>query len=187
MSRPVDDIIAVGRVLFEMGLVDSHAGNLSLREGEGVWATRSGCRLGFLQPPDVLYSSALDQPADGSTSEWIIHQRIYEATSARAIVHCHPPHANALALHRSTIEPLDTEAEMLTGSIPVVAPDNPVASEEAAVVVISALQKGATSVLVRRHGVFAVADTLDLALARASATNYAAHLIILAGQVAKQI
>ena len=167
------------------GLVDSHSGNLSARIPAGGWlATRSGTCLGELCEEDLVAITNLDDPPIGVTSEWLIHREVYrQVRGAGAVIHCHPRHANALAFVSERLLPIDTEAGTLVGEIPVLDLRQPVASAEAAAAVAAAFAAGVAAVLLRRHGLFAWAETFDLALARTSAVEYAAHLLWLRRQL----
>jgi L-fuculose-phosphate aldolase len=94
-----------------------------------------------------------------ASSEYIIHRAIYLATSARAIVHAHPPYATLLSMSGELV-PVDVEGNYHLGRVPVATPRNPTASEEAAHAV-SELMKASRVVLVRAHGSFARGENLE--------------------------
>ncbi|MDZ7729712.1 MAG: class II aldolase/adducin family protein [Dehalococcoidia bacterium] len=52
------DISQVGRDLYQHGLVTSHGGNISVRDGDGMWITLTGARLGYLDREQVTYVSS---------------------------------------------------------------------------------------------------------------------------------
>jgi methylthioribose-1-phosphate isomerase len=82
---------AVGSHLARRGLVAGSEGNLSIRSGDRLVITRSGCRLGALTRDDVLAGTLSDPPA-GASSDLAVHRSCYRSVEgARAVVHAHPP------------------------------------------------------------------------------------------------
>lgn len=79
-----------GRTLVSLGLVRGSEGNLSVWDGERLWITRTGSRLGDLGPDDVL-EGTLDEPPAGASSDLGIHVRMYRERGPGAVAHAHPP------------------------------------------------------------------------------------------------
>ena len=105
----LDELIDLGQELVARGLVLGSGGNLSFRDGDRMFITRSGALLDQLTPDDFL-PVALDVPYRRSvigphpSTETPMHQAAYLAREdARVIVHCHPVNAIAWAM---TGEPL---------------------------------------------------------------------------------
>ncbi|HEU4759548.1 MAG TPA: class II aldolase/adducin family protein [Dehalococcoidia bacterium] len=130
MTAILDDFQQVGRLLWEAGLVSSHGGNMSVCLPDGaVLITRHGAMLGRLQDGDLV-TVAPDGSVEGDPSiDTPLHQAIYAATDAGAVVHAHPRHAIALSLVRRAIEPQDLEGKHYLGDlVPVVTTDELAAS-----------------------------------------------------------
>src|SRR5208282_2973058 len=94
------EIIAVGRKLWERSYVDGNGGNISVRLGARyVLCTPTMISKGDLQPTDICLCDLEGNTLAGNgtrTSELLLHLEIYKANPhARAVVHCHPPHATA--------------------------------------------------------------------------------------------
>jgi len=157
----------VGRLLWEAGLVSSHGGNMSVKLDNGTLAiTRHGCMLGRIEEGDLV-QVAIDGQAQGEPSmDTAIHRSIYEATAARTVIHAHPPHAVALSLLDSTIEPRDLEGQFYLGSMAVI---------EAAEITM-ALEKGVIAA-VRGHGSYARGATLEEALQWTSVLEESARVL----------
>jgi len=156
------EIIDIGRDMFLRGLVSSHAGNISVREGSRVYITRKGGMTSRLSAADIVeveMERADDPNILLASSEYIIHRTIYLNTDARAVVHAHPPYATLLSMSGELV-PVDVEGGYHLGRVPVATPHNPTASEEAANAV-SELLKTNRVVLVRAHGSFARGETLE--------------------------
>ncbi len=112
---------AVGHDIFSRGLVSSNSGNLSVRFGDRIIITRRGSKLNCLQENDLIETglSKNDRATPLASVELPVHRAIYQATSASAIVHAHPPHAIALSLTETEIVPTDTEGLSLLSRVPV--------------------------------------------------------------------
>lgn len=171
----------VGQDLYHLGLITSHAGNISLRWGERVWITRTGSMLGHLEPDDLVETalSPLESPHPKASMELPVHLAIYRATSAKAILHAHPPSAVALSLIDEAIVPADSEGGHILGRVPVIVAANVVASREVAERASSLLQTH-RAVLVRGHGSFAVGGSLEEALGITTTLEASAKILLLA-------
>lgn len=98
------EVIALGAELVARNLVLGSGGNLSYRQDDTVWITRSGALLHQLSPTDFLPLSLHEnyqrpaQPPRPST-ETPMHLAVYRARpQTRVLVHCHPRHAIAWAM-----------------------------------------------------------------------------------------
>jgi len=151
----------VGRDLFLAGHVTARHGNLSVRDGERIYITRSGSMLSRLEPSDIITTRM--EPSDrdkGCSRELVVHRAVYQATDATAICHAHPPHTMFRSLVEDSIRPLDSEARFVIGeSVPVLVPAQKIGSSEAAEMLAEALQSVPVAVL-RTHGPFAVGESL---------------------------
>jgi L-fuculose-phosphate aldolase len=161
----------VGHELFTKGLVSSHSGNLSIRLGERLTITRRSCRLGCLEEHDLIETglNKNDRNTPLASTELAVHRAIYQATSASAIVHAHPPHAVALSLTETEIMPIDTEGMSLLGKVPVLGWNMEVKPGGLADVIAQAL-KQRRIVMVHGHGSFAIGQLLE------EAQNYTTSL-----------
>ncbi len=151
----------VGRDLFLAGHVTARHGNLSVRDGDRIYITRSGSMLSRLEPNDIISTRMEPSERDrGCSRELVVHRAVYEATDATAICHAHPPHTMFRSLIEDEIRPLDSEARFVIGdSVPVLVPKVKIGSAEAAEMLAEALQSVPVAVL-RTHGPFAVGETL---------------------------
>jgi len=92
-----------------------------------------------------------------------VHRAIYQATSASAIVHAHPPHAIALSLAETEITPTDAEGLSILGQVLVLGWHMEVRPGGLADIIAQAL-KQCRIVMVRGHGSFAISQLLEEAL-----------------------
>lgn len=156
---------AVGNDIFNRGLVSSNSGNLSVRFGDRIIITRRGSKLGCLQENDLIETglSKNDRATPLASLELPVHRAIYQATSASAIVHVHPPHAIALSLTETEIVPTDTEGLSLLNRVPVLGWHMEVKPGGLADIISQAL-KQCRIVMVNGHGSFAFGQLLEEAL-----------------------
>ncbi len=168
MELSLEAFRQVGRLLWEAGLVSSHGGNMSVRLDDGTLAiTRHGCMLERIEEGDLVRLRADGTVQGGEPSlDTAIHRSIYGATEAGAVIHAHPPHAIALSLLDSTIEPQDREGQYYLGSVAVV---------EAAGIA-SALEERVIT-LVRGHGSYARGADLAEALQWTSVLEESAQVL----------
>jgi L-fuculose-phosphate aldolase len=168
----------VGRDLFLAGHVTARHGNLSVREGDRIFITRSGSMLSRLEPSDIIETGMEPSETDeGCSRELVVHRAVYHATDAKAICHGHPPHTMYRSLIEDAIVPLDSEASFVIGaSIPVLVPQLKVGSPEAAVMLAEALQTVPVAVL-RTHGPFAIGQTLWEAWGQIGVLEESCHIL----------
>ena len=175
----IDKLIEAGRVLWEEGLVTSHGGNLSVRQGDSVFITRTGTKLGFLKKTDFVKVPIGVNKFDAASSELIVHMAIYEHTTFKAVVHAHPKSAVALSFSLKEIVPLDFEGKLIFERCPVIDVSIPHASSELAGAVVECMKNGNRIVCVKGHGTFAASDNLEEALFLTSSLEFSACLLIL--------
>ena len=176
MSNPLDSQARyemfrdIGRDIFVSGLISSHGGNMSVREGDSIYITRTGSMLGRLGEGDVVQVPLSATPegsepwaADADASaELVVHRAIYAATDARAVVHTHSPQTVFRSMVDDVIAPIDSEARLFIPEVPVLVSRQTVGSPEAAAAFAVALRDYPVAVL-RGHGPFAAADSLESA------------------------
>lgn len=98
----IEQILEVGRRMYQRGFVAANDGNISVRVGEdAVWATPSGVSKGFMTE-DMLVKVSMDgKILEGSrkpSSELKMHLRIYlENPEVGGVVHAHPPVSTTFA------------------------------------------------------------------------------------------
>ncbi len=98
-----EEICRVGWKLWQRGYVDGNGGNISCRIGENaVICTPSMLSKADLRPEDLCLVDLEGNQLAGEltrTGEVFLHLEIYKnVDKAKAVVHCHPPHATAYAI-----------------------------------------------------------------------------------------
>ena len=172
---------SIGRDLFVAGLVSSHGGNMSVRQGDRILITRRGSMLAQLEERDVIEIGLEENDANVTlaSTEIVVHRAIYQATSALAIVHTHPPYAIAQSLVKDEILPVDSEGSYLLHKVPVVAAQLTAGSTEVAELLPKWL-KEYDLVMLRGHGPFAIGHLLEEAYQLTSVLEMACRILTVA-------
>lgn len=160
-----EDICDVGRRLWHRAYVDGNGGNISVRVGENqVLCTPTLVSKGFMKPDDICLVDLEGNQLAGKkkrTSEILMHLQIMKAQpKAKAVVHCHPPHATAFAV--AGVEPptcMIPEIEVFIGKVPI-APYRTPGTPEMGALVAQLVDKHNT-VLMANHGVVAWSDRVE--------------------------
>ncbi|MCA1219717.1 class II aldolase/adducin family protein [Streptomyces sp. 8L] len=133
---PRGDLVEAGARLHRLGFAPGASGNLSVRDGDRVLITPTGCELGALRPQDLcvlgLDGTHLDGPRP--SKEFPLHTAFYRRDpDTTAVVHLHARQAAAVSCRpawseRSAIPPLTPYFVMRVGQTPLIpyaAPGDP--------------------------------------------------------------
>jgi len=149
--------------LRQYGCNDSHSGNASFRWQDEVWVTPTGCCADTLQADDLICCDISGRVDEGASLDAPLHIQIYQKnTKAQAVFHSHGPHTVAMTFSGQDFVPIDFEGQYYFPLVPVItiAYDRYVHEAPAAVANVLADHK---VTVVRGHGVYAVAETINLA------------------------
>ena len=96
------DIVDVGRLVFEKGWVAANDGNITIRlDEERILATPTGVSKGMMTPDDLIIVDYEGNKISGRrerTSEIAMHMTIYKLRpDVNSVVHAHPPVATGFA------------------------------------------------------------------------------------------
>lgn len=160
-----DEIINIGRKLYDLRLVAARSGNLSVRLDENnILITATGTSLGSLNAEDIIkvdLSNDEDAKNKKVTTEFPLHSLVYKNFPNKVIIHCHPTLINAYFAVYPELRALTFETKLYLGNIPLVEQDTPSITKPQAV--IEAL-KTSNLVVVKNHGVVSIADKFSDAL-----------------------
>ncbi len=171
---PKQELVRYYRWLRQYGLNDSHSGNASVRDGDTIWMTPTGACADTLTPEDLVRCS-LDRPGEGASLDAPLHLAVYRAAPAtRAVLHSHGPHTVGLTLHGGDYVPADFEGQYYFPRVPVIDIPYDRYVAEAPARVAEALREARIAV-VRGHGVYAHAETLNLAYKWTCSLEQSAH------------
>ncbi|MBU0741047.1 class II aldolase/adducin family protein [bacterium] len=108
-ARSADEIVRIGRLLYDRRYVVATEGNLSVRIAAGRFLiTPAGVSKGELDASRLveldLHAAAADGQAPPPSSEWRMHAEIYRLrTDVAAVCHGHPACATAFACARTEL------------------------------------------------------------------------------------
>lgn len=118
------DIAKFGKKLVDNGLVELQFGNISVRNGDKMFITKSGVALDEINE-DSIVEVDIDKPSSLDTtasSETIVHRTIYKHTPALAIIHAHPMFSviESMLAEKKYIVPVNIEGEYFLHEIPII-------------------------------------------------------------------
>jgi L-fuculose-phosphate aldolase len=158
------EICAAGRKLWHRQYVDGNGGNISHRLADNaVLCTPTLVSKADLTPDDLCLVDLDGNQLAGKrarTSEILMHLEIYKnVPEAKAVLHCHPPHATAYAI-TGKVPPtcVIPEFEVFVGGAALARYETP-GTQAFADAVIPFVRKHNT-VLLQNHGVVCWADTV---------------------------
>jgi len=166
-----------GSDLFLSGAVTSHGGNLSMSDGTSIWITRRDSMLGHLKESDIAQTSwePFASTDDPCSRELVVHRAMMHGYAQHgslkageftvAVAHAHTRSTIFRSLISDRIVPIDSEGLYVLGDQPVVvvSPQTTIGSQEVADLLGQAAYTGARIVVVKGHGPFAVAPTIEQA------------------------
>lgn len=185
------EIVNVGRKLWNRMYVDGNGGNISYRIGPNeVVCTPTLISKADLKPEDLCLVDLEGKQLVGQrprTSEILMHLEIYKAVpEAKAVVHCHPPHATAYAI-TGHVPPtcIIPECEVFIGPVAISPYETP-GTQKFAETVIPFVKKHNT-VLLANHGIVCWADTVTHAEWYAEVLDTYCWTLMLANQIGPPI
>ena len=171
------------RWLREYGYNDSHSGNASVRAADTIWVTPTGACADTLQADDLIACSI-----DGSCNEHAsfdakLHIAIYQQNAkANAVFHSHGPHTIALTMSGENFIPKDFEGKLYFPTVPVHTIDFEDYSDKSPQIVANTLSNHCITV-VSGHGVYACAETINLAYKWTCSLEHSAKIAYLHQQL----
>ena len=149
-----DEIVRVGKSLFERGYVHATAGNISVRLADGGYLiTPSDACLGALDPARLARVDAQGFQTDGdrASKTLALHRRIYQSdAAARCVVHTHSTNLVALTLEGvwhadDIVPPITPYFVMKVGHVPLIAyhrPGDPAVADLVAARIAAMAERG---------------------------------------------
>lgn len=182
-----EEIVRVGRKLWERQYVDGNGGNISVRiSPHYVLCTPTLCGKGDLCAEDLSLVDLDNCQICGDreqTSELLLHLEIYKAVpSAKAVIHCHPPYATAHAV--AGVVPqgnLIPEQEVFVGPVALAPYETP--GTQAFAETVLPYVKNHNTILLTNHGVVCWADTVAHAEWYVEVVDTYCKIVMLASQL----
>lgn len=153
-----DEIVDVGKSLFDRGLTAGSTGNISVRLSNGrMVMTPTNASLGSLDPERLSCFSAegVHESGDKPTKEAFLHQCMYCKNGRRAVVHLHSTYSVAVSVlkkvdQRDVLPPLTAYYVMRVGALPLVPYFPP--GDQALAAAVGAAAADHHAVLMANHG-----------------------------------
>lgn len=174
MENIKEDIIELGKDMYDHGLSSGIGGNISVRCDDKVIVTPSGAGVKWrwrLKPEDLLTLDLEGNIIEGThkiSKDCLMHLRIYRKVSiAKAVVHAHPDYVLSFILAGKPIPPLTEMAEKALGEVTVVKWARGGTDECAEYVAEEVLRRQnelenhGIGVIIPRHGIVVVGKSLE--------------------------
>lgn len=180
-----EQIVTLGRSLFDRGLSPGSSGNISVRLDDGWLLTPTNACMGFLDPGRIAKMDWTGKLISGDppSKEAFLHRSMYETrVTAGAIVHLHATHSAAVSCMDgldtdSCIPPLTPYFVMKIGRLPLVPYYRP--GDPALGPAIAELAGKHAAVLLANHGPVVSAANLEAAVYAAEELEETAKLFLL--------
>lgn len=157
------DLVRHYRWLRQYGYNDSHSGNASVRDQDRFWVTPTGACADLLEAGQLVSCPVGGKPGEGASLDAILHAQVYQKNpQAGAVLHSHGAYSVAMTLDGRDFVPCDFEGQYYFERIPVIRIPYDRYLDLAADAVSDALAD-CKVVVVRGHGVYAAAESINLA------------------------
>lgn len=189
LSSLKQEIVDIGKRLYNRGYVASNDGNLSIRlDSEKVLITPTGVSKGFMKPDDLIVVDLDGKVINGKrkhSSESNMHLQIYrDRPDVGGVCHTHAPYATSFAVAGIPLDLMILPEVIITlGTIPLV--EYGATGTEDLYRSISNYVKDYDAFLLANHGVLAVGNNLLSAYHKMETVEHAAHIQFLASQLGK--
>ena len=183
-ARLKEDIVEVGRRIYNLGFVAANDGNISVRIGDNeILATPTGVSKGFMTPEMIIKVDMAGNQLEGEmkpSSELKLHLEVYrQRPDVRAVLHAHPPVATAFAVAGIPLDrPVLPEIVITLGTIPIAQYATP-STEELPASVRPYLEKH-DAILLENHGALTVGNDLFNALFKMEQIEHFAKISLFA-------
>jgi L-fuculose-phosphate aldolase len=187
------EVLRVGRLLWERGFVAATDGNLSVRLGSNrLLVTASGLSKGFLSADDLVVIDGDGEPLPAyrgrgrrASSEIAMHLEVYrQRPDVNAVVHAHPPLAVAFSIAGvSLARCVIPEVIVTLGGIPTTGYATPGTAEVPASIRQAIREYDA--IVMAHHGSLTVGRTLWEAYLRLEKVEHTAQITLAAQQLGR--
>jgi ribulose-5-phosphate 4-epimerase/fuculose-1-phosphate aldolase len=171
-SKMIEELITYSKILYERKLIHATGGNTSVRDGDVVWISQTGARLGELKESEVVKVDLNGKVLGGSapSKEMGMHLAMYRARKeARAAIHVHPTFSIALSTliseeTKDAVPPYTAAFYVRAGKVPMI--PYHASGAHSLHVAVEALAPKYHALLLRQHGLLVsgkdMADTLGI-------------------------
>ena len=185
-----EDLAAAFRITAQMGWSESVGNHFSAAvsaDGKRFLLNRKWQHFASIKPGDLMLLDADDpevmtRPDAPDASAWTIHGTVHrQCPAARVIIHCHPPHATALAtLADPRMLPLDNNTARFFGRLAIDQGFGGIADEAEEGLRLAAALGGKKTLLMGNHGITCTGNTVAEAFEDLYFFEKAAQTLLLA-------
>lgn len=181
------DIVEVGRRIYNREFVAANDGNISVRIGENaVLTTPTGVSKGFMTPEMIIKVTLEGRKLEGElnpSSELSMHLDIYRhRPDVRAVIHAHPPTATAFAVAGIPLDkPILPEIVITLGAVPIAKYGTP-STEELPLNIRQYLEKH-DAILLENHGALTMGTDVYSALYKMENIEHYAKVSLIVRQL----
>ena len=185
-----EDLAAAFRITAQMGWSESVGNHFSAAvsaDGKRFLLNRKWQHFASIKPQDLMLLDADDpevmtRPDAPDASAWTIHGTVHrQCPAARVIIHCHPPHATALAtLADPRLLPLDNNTARFFGRLAIDQGFGGIADEAEEGLRLAAALGGKKTLLMGNHGITCTGNTVAEAFEDLYFFEKAAQTLLLA-------
>lgn len=185
MQQEREEVVRVGRLLFEKNLVQLSGGNISIRDAKTNYVAIKPSGIPYIEmsAEDVVIMDLDMNIIEGNRKPSIeskMHTGIYKAREdIRAVVHCHPPYAVAWSTKGKRCLRSVIAAMYSTNGAVMVAPYEAAGSQALADSAILAIGNDYAAIL-QNHGIICTGTSMRHALENAFIVEDAAKISIIA-------
>ncbi len=182
-----EEIVGVGKRIYDRGFVASNDGNISARiDEERVLITPTGMSKGFIETEDLIIVNFRGEVLEGNrkpSSEMFMHLQVYkDRPDVNSVCHAHPPYATGYAVAGLSLDKcILPEVVISLGSIPLIEYGTP-GTEEFYKPVVKLLQDF-DAFLLANHGALTVGKDVLNAYHKMETVEHAAHITFVAQQL----
>lgn len=182
------EMVETGRRVHEQGFVAATDGNISVRlMGDRMLITPSGVALGELKPADLVYMDFERRVLAGGkkpSSELALHIEVYRRRpDVYAVVHAHPPMANALSFADSQALAARVIPEVVVAFDTIPTTEYATPSTDEGPAAIRQLITRHDAIVLQRHGSLTVGTDLRDAYLKLEKLEHAAQILAAAGKL----
>lgn len=177
-KKAKQEMIKIGRAMLALGLQNTHSGNISLRQGTGMYITKTNSMKGHLEERDIV-EPGISTPQFGlfqASSETGLHKGILEYS--QAVVHAHAHAATLISYLTDSMVPMDILGKSYLGEVPVLCFEFPVGSKEMEIRIPQVL-KTCPAMIIKTHGPVTHGENLFKAFFLMSLVNYSAEILVI--------
>jgi L-fuculose-phosphate aldolase len=183
MSDIKNDLVRHYAWLRHHGCNDSHSGNASVRDGDTIWVTPTGACADTLQSNELIACTMDGSCGDHASFDAKLHIEVYKQNAkTSAVFHSHGPHTIALTMNGQDFTPEDFEGKLYFPTVPVHSINFDDYTEKSPNMVANTLSKYRITV-VRGHGVYACAESINLAYKWTCSLEHSAKIAFLYQQI----